>query len=320
MHWKNYSLIKAKNYDADHFTSDFGIKFRRFIHPLIRLAIGAALDRPVEIVRYPELLPNENYIFAAGHSFPGEAASNLFGIDRNTWVLVGTTDQVDHNPQMLVAWANGLIYVDKFSSESRRDAQKKIKRILKNGSSVLIFPEGVLNNSENLLCMPLYPGVYHMTTEMNVKVVPIVSHTEHKANKILIAAGDPLDFSGKGKEKSMEELRDTLAALRFELIEKFPKLERSTLSGDIHMQHLKNRRDIYLETKWIEPNWDEEIMTYHRKDITNPEEVRASFDIVKITAENAKIITPILIQRELDLKYNITQYMKDHWNDVQQSF
>ena len=125
MHWKNYDLIKTKNYDADHFTSGFGIKFRRLIHPLVRLAIGAALDRPVEIVRYPELLPNENYIFAAGHSFPGEIGSNLFGIDRNTWVLMRTTDQVDHNPQALVAWANGLIYVDKFSFESRRDAQKK---------------------------------------------------------------------------------------------------------------------------------------------------------------------------------------------------
>ena len=73
-----------------------------------------------------------------------------------------------------------------------------------------MFPEGVLNNSENLLCMPLYPGVYHMAAETNVKVVPIVSHTEHNAKKILIAAGDPVDFSGKGKEESLEELRDTL--------------------------------------------------------------------------------------------------------------
>ena len=69
---------------------------------------------------------------------------------------------------MYAAWLNGFIYVDRNNTQSRKDAINKMLRVLKNGNSVLIFPEGVLNNSENLLCMPLYPGVYHMATEMNV--------------------------------------------------------------------------------------------------------------------------------------------------------
>ena len=113
----------------------------------------------------------------------------------------------------------------------------------------------------------------------------------------------------------MDELRDALATLRFEMIEQLPRLERHSLSGDIHLQHLQKRRDTYLETKWVEPNWDEEIMMYHRKGITYANEVRASFDDVRITPDNASILAPVLFRRSQDIKYDITKYMKAHWNE-----
>ena len=316
MRWTNPGLVKAKNYDAVHFTTDSGIRIRRFLHPLIHMGIRVAVDRPIDIIRYPALSKGKNYIFAAGHSFPGEIASNLSVIDRKTWVLLGTTDQVDHNPQMLAAWANGMIYVDKFSSESRRESMKKMKRILLAGDSVLMFPEGVLNNSENLLCMPVYPGFYHLSQETGVEVVPIVSHAEHDAKRIMVAAGDPMSFDDKSKNEAMDELRDALATLRFEMIERLPQLERRSLSGDIHLQHLQKRRDTYLETKWVEPNWDEEIMMYHRKGITYADEVRASLDNVRITPDNAGILAPIICRRTHDIKYDITNYMKKHWKET----
>lgn len=315
MVWKNPGLLKIMNYDADHFTTDFGIKTRRCVHPLIHVMIKVAADRPIDIIKYPKLPKNENYIFTASHSFPGEVASNLSVIDRHTWVLLGTTDQVDHNPQMLVGWANGMIYVNKFSPESRKESVKKIKRILQSGSSVLMFPEGVLNNSENLLCMPVYPGFYHLSQETGIKVVPIVSHTEHGAKRILVAAGEPMSFDGMDKNEAMDRLRDALASLRFELIERSPRLERDKFTGDIHLQHLQKRCDTYLETKWIEPNWDEEIMMYHRKGITYADEVRADFDNVRITPDNAGILAPILVRRSQDIRYDITRYMKEHWKE-----
>ena len=55
MPWKNLGLVKAKNYDAERFTTDFGIKFRRLIHPLVHLISCIAVDRPVKIVKYPKL-------------------------------------------------------------------------------------------------------------------------------------------------------------------------------------------------------------------------------------------------------------------------
>ena len=316
MKWTNPYLVKAKNYDSKRFTTDFGIGFRRFVHPFIHTMIRLAADRPIDIIKYPELPKGKNYIFAAGHSFPGEIASNLAVIDRNAWVLLGTTDQIDHNPQMYIAWANGMIYVDKFSSDSRQESMKKMKRILQAGSSILMFPEGVLNNSENLLCMPVYPGFYHLSQETGAEVIPLVSHAEHGAKRIMVAAGDPMDFHGKNKNEAMDELRDALATLRFEIIEHLPRLERNKLSGDIHLQHLQKRRDTYMEANWIEPNWDEEIMMYHRKGITYADEVRADFDRIHITPDNAGIMAPILLGRSMDIQYDITRFMKENWKET----
>ena len=55
MKWTNPGLVKAKNYNAEHFTTDSGIRIRRFLHPLIHLVIRIAVDRPVNIIRYPNL-------------------------------------------------------------------------------------------------------------------------------------------------------------------------------------------------------------------------------------------------------------------------
>lgn len=312
---QNRYLQKAKYYDAERFTTSFGIRFRRLIFPFVHVVINAALDKPLFILQYPKLERGERYIFAAGHSFPGEIASNLAAIDRPTWVLLGTTDQVDHNPQMNIAWVNGLIYVNKRDPASRKESVKKMQRVLNGGSSVLMFPEGVLNNSENLYCMPLYPGIYYMSRDTGAKVVPIVAQSEHRDKRIWIAAGEPIDFSEMDKKTAVQTLRDTLASLRFMICEQvYAPLKRDDLIGDLHEKHLQDRWDTYMETKWYEPNWDEEIMTYRKAGLTPAEEIRSDLARVLPTPDNTHILAPIWLRHEEDLRLDIKQYMKNRWN------
>lgn len=312
---QNRFLQHVKNDDAEHFTSEFGIRMRRLLHPLVRSIIRIATDKPLVVLQYPKLKKGERYIFAAGHSFPGEIASNLAAIDRPTWVLLGTTDQVDHNPQMNIAWVNGLIYVNKRDTVSRKESVKKMKRVLNNGSSVLLFPEGVLNNSENLYCMPLYPGIYYMSRDTGAKVVPIVAQSEHNDKKIWIKAGEPIDFFDMDKESAIQKLRDTLSTLRFEICEQiYPKQIRAELIGNLHEQHLQDRWNTYMETKWYEPNWDEEIMTYRKAGFTSAEEVRVDLTHIEPTPENAHILVPIILRHTEDLQMDCKRYMKLKWN------
>lgn len=342
MNWKNYGLIKAKNLDVDTFTSDFGIKLRKIAYPMLNFIIKKNQDKEVKIVAYPNLQDDKAYIFAAGHSFPGEIASNLYAIDRNAYTLIGTTDQVDHNPQMYFLWINGLIYVNKLDTDSRKESYKKMVRVLNQNTSVLMFPEGVLNNSENLNCMPLYPGVYHLALETNKKVVPIVSNYDYENQVILIAADDPMDFNGLSKKQALVKLRDNLATLRFNLSRmsleqvnnisvpllpsEFSKLNptfnvellRSTLEGDIHQQYMDYRKKIYQEVKWTCGDaFEEEIMTYKDKNVSEFNDVFSFVENINLSQKNEEVremLNPILQRIKDDKKYDIKEYMKKNWN------
>ena len=64
----------------------------------------------------PRLKWWKSYIIVAGHSFPEEEASNLSVINKHTYTLVGTKDQVMNNGDMAILWLIGFHYVDKLES------------------------------------------------------------------------------------------------------------------------------------------------------------------------------------------------------------
>lgn len=310
---KNIYANKAMNETVESL-NERAINNKRIFHYILWPMIKLANKKKVIIDYYPELNKDEQYIFAAGHSFPDEVAANLSIIKHHTYVLIGTTDQLINNPSMGILWLNGLIYVNKLSKESRQDSFQRMKKVLENGSSIMMFPEGVLNNSENLLCGNVYPGFYHLSVETGKKVVPIVSHTYNDSKIIRVMASDPVDISNMSKKEALIWLRDQLSSLRFEMIAKEPLLKREELTGDIHEKYMEYRKNTYREVKWTRDVWDEEIMFYKEKGYTTPEEAREYIDNMEITTNNAVIVAPVLVRRLEDKKYNFRNYMHENWN------
>ncbi len=314
MNWKNVGLISAKNKDVDHFTSDKGIEIRRKIYPFVKKLIKMSITKNVMVENYPILEEDTPYIFAASHLFPDEVGINLSVIDRNAYVLLGTTDQIDHNPEMYIAWLNGMIYVNKLDQKSRKECVEKMARVLNAGTSILMFPEGVLNNSENQYCVNLYTGVYYLAKKTNKLVVPMVSHNECDSKDVYVSVGNPIDFSNMEKKEALNYLRDTLSTIRFNIMSHYDSLVRTELEGDLHQKHLEERKKLYDQVKWTQDVWDEEITPYVESNYTTPQQVRESLENVKINYNNAYILAPILNEIEYDKKYDIKRYMKKNWN------
>ena len=86
----------------------------------------------------------------------------------------------------LAVWLNGMIYVNRLDHNSRKEAVLKMKRVLAAGNSVLLFPEGGYNNTENQLIMPLFSSPYQLSKEMGVEVVPIISFNPTGSDKIYV--------------------------------------------------------------------------------------------------------------------------------------
>lgn len=311
----NIGLKQIEKKTEDNFMSITGLKIRKKLNKPLKYVLKKATKAKIVLESYPDLEKNKPYIFASTHYHSEDIISNLAILDRNSYALIGTTDQLEHNPQMYAAWLNGIVYVDRLNNESRKESLKKMKKLLENNTSVLIFPEGGWNNTENLLCQKLFAGPYILSNELNVPVVPISNFLEQVSNTIYINVGNPLDLSNKDKKESLILLRDTISTMMFNQIKKYSvPIKRNELDDNLHYDFMEERKKEYLKVKWTKDVWDEELTVYKDKEITYSEDVRKSFDNVKITKDNANIFAPILVRRLEDENYNFKKFMKNNWN------
>ena len=139
---KNIRITGVIEWGINNFKAPFVLRLRQLINPVFRRLLRFGTKRKFIVEQYPQLEKGQPYIFCATHSFDDDIISILSTIDRNAYILIGTTDQIEHNPKMYAGWLNGMIYVDRLDPQSRKDSVSKMVKVLKGGTSVLVFPEG----------------------------------------------------------------------------------------------------------------------------------------------------------------------------------
>ena len=228
------------------------------------------------------------YIFVSTHYHSEDIITNLRALDRQTYALIGTTYQLEHNLKMYGAWMNGIVYVDRRNQNSRKESLKIMKGLLEQGVSVLIYPAGGWNNTENLLEQHIFSGAYKLSVETGIEVVPLSNFLVPETNTIHVSFGKPLQSYQYSKEEANEEIRDSMATLMFEQIKEYSvPIKRAELPENYHEMFLEERRQEYFKykTKWpADPEEftdaiTEELTVYKPKNITRPEDI--------VTEENA---------------------------------
>ncbi len=64
------------------------------------------------------------------------------------------------------------VMVDRSNASSRRNSVVKMRRALAGGTSIMIFPEGTVNKTTNLL-NPFYDGAFRIALETGAPLVPV---------------------------------------------------------------------------------------------------------------------------------------------------
>lgn len=201
---KNTFLEKLIYANENNFTTKLGIKLRKIYDKKIlnllsvgNLAIKGNFippEKEEDAIFNAKLEKDENYIYVSNHSFDEDIVSAFALIDRPVYGLIGTIDQIKYNPKMILTWLVGMIGVDRENKESRENAYKKMKNVLSNKVSVLLFPEGGLNNTENLPIKPFFPGIFKLALETNTKVVPLVTFQPNDNMDIHTSRLEPIDL------------------------------------------------------------------------------------------------------------------------------
>lgn len=311
-------LEKLATKDIDNFTSGFGLAVRRVIHAPIslvyRIVLKVFYKKTVVVDRKAKLKKHTSYVFACNHSFYFDGAGVISTIDRNFYSLFGATEQLHVEFRTVFIWLNGLIYVDRFNKQSRKDSVKKMSRVLQAGNSIMIFPEGRWNDSENLLCQKLFAGPYNLSVQNKVEVVP-VSVYNGDDNHIYVSYGNPLKlYEYDNKDKAIQVLRDNLATLYYKQTEDHSKpLKRGKLKGDIHFNYMDERMEEYSKAHWPSDYcWDDELFDYKAGDV-DLEDVWKDIDKVNINIKNIDKFKDILQELARRKKYNFKDYMNENY-------
>jgi 1-acyl-sn-glycerol-3-phosphate acyltransferase len=80
----------------------------------------------------------------------------------------------------VVGWgatAVDTVYVDRNDKDSRVKTKNEISKRIKNGRSVIIFPEGTTGSGKGLL--PLKPGMFHVAAANGFPIIPAVIFYEN---------------------------------------------------------------------------------------------------------------------------------------------
>lgn len=318
--------------DENNFTSDLGMKIRSHTYEKLKTPLLKATDGNINLESYKihgeesivntekdlsflNLESNKPYIFVSTHSFCEDINTALAIMDRNAYLLFGSTDQLEHAKEVYGLWAMGMVYVNRIDPWSRNNSLLKMARAIKNGTSVIICIEGGYNNTENRLLEEFFNGPFILQQMTNASIVPIASFREYRSPNIYVTADKPKNYLKMPKEEAKAELRDTLATMMFDMwLHHGGCLVRRMLPWDYYQKFMEERKSEYVKSHWTHDVWDEELTRYYNPLKPRPEDVWATFDNVKITKENKDVMTPILVRRKNDLRHDFKKYMKETWN------
>lgn len=312
----NKIIRKLSVKDVNNFTSNFGLATRRYFHKIISILFIIVLRlyyrRKVIVENKPKVEKKKNYIYALNHSFYLDGSAVIATANKNVYSLFGATEQLDVDLATFFIWFSGLIYVNREDKKSRKDSLLKMSRVLKAGNSILIFPEGRWNDSENLLCQKLFAGVYNLSVENEVEVIPVSIFNETDNKNIYVNYDKPIKLYKMEKNEALQTIRDSLSTMYYNQIEKYSTPYKKT-KGDKHFAYMDERMYEYSKAKWRSDYvWDEELFSY-KPDYEDIEDVWKDIDKVKLTKDNIHIFKDIIKDINIRKKYNFTKYMNENY-------
>lgn len=313
---KNYLLLRYLNTDVNTFTSDIGLKLRKMIAKPLKSILKIVTKEKIHLISYPQLDIDTPYIFVSNHSFSNDIIAALATIDRSVYLLMGSTNQIEYNKLFYAAWVNGFIYVNRLDKNSRADAIPKMERVISSGTSVLLFPEGGHNNTENLLCNKLFSGVFYLARNTKAKVVPIAQYYEFGSKDIYIRVGNPINMEDyNSRNEAISDLRDIIATMVWDnLVDFSTPIKRQDLDENLHIKFMEQRRQEYLKNRWTRDVWEEELTRYLCASERESAELINSFEKVNVNAKNIRMIIPYILLLEEKHKYDFLEYMHKYWD------
>lgn len=314
-----YRAVRAEDFRQDREVK--GLGWRRVCHPLVmallKCSCGLSGQR-LTVMGDGRKGTEGPAIYACTHVGRYDIEMALRAIGRQCWFFMGDPGKVYKDLDGLVLWMNGVIFTDTAYKEDRNIGKETCIRLLEQGGSLLIYPEGAWNITENQVVQPLFTGTAQMALRTGAKIVPIA--IEQYGKHYYANIGEPIDSAGYAPADCRSErepwqrrepgqrretgqgqkwepgrnewqtltdhLRDVLCTLKWEIWERFAPVARDSLPENAAAEYLHS---IMCQSE--NGYTVEEIVRtrFHIKE-TSPEEAFAFRRNLKPCRENAFLL------------------------------
>lgn len=219
-----------------------GIGWRKRTHGLIIALLkvsGLLSGQKLTVIGDKRPMPGGPKIYACTHVGRYDIEMAIRLIREQVWFFMGDPGKTYKNFDGLILWFNGVIFTDTAYAEDRRIGKEICVKTLEQGGSLLIYPEGAWNITENQVVMPLFPGTAEMAIRTGAEIIPIAIEQYGKHYYANIGAAiSPAEYTLLQKQELTSQLRDKLCTLKWEIWERFPVTGRASLPEDAAAQFL----------------------------------------------------------------------------------
>lgn len=214
-----------------------GIAFKKKINFLVRLIlIIDQLASSEKILMVGDLHQKDTAapkIYTCTHIGGNDIQRAFQVINDPAYLMLGDPGILYKMPIYLGLKLNGVIPLETSDREDRKIAYSRATELLSKGGNLLIYPEGAWNVSSNLVVMKIFTGTVRMARETGAEIVPIA--VEQYGDTFYFNIGENYRIpqnSGKSVDALTAELRDRLATLKWEIMEKQFPLQRENVPAN----------------------------------------------------------------------------------------
>lgn len=222
--------------DPEKTLTNFSIKMRGGLTHWLFLHLGKYFFEGMhQHILIKEPLPEDGrpLIFAPTHYFIQDALSSILLAEKHAYLVFGTLPHFFNTHYGAEAYLNGSILLNRKDKVSRRAVIAKAERLLKNGTGIIIFPEGAWNKSPNRLILPIWHGVFRIAQRTDAWIIPLahlgVGDNIYSAR---LAPIDHRDYSTAQEQQALSDLRDSLATGLWLMMERYAVTTRTEFLQD----------------------------------------------------------------------------------------
>lgn len=256
------------------------MRFKDLIRPVLSLIASFRLSYKVIIEQSCRLLPDRPVIYAVNHFCFADTPIMGRIAPKRSYILLGK--QRLGFSDWIYFMLNGVIFVDRKDKEDMAASKQAMSAYLNKGRSIVMFPEGTWNLTENLLILPMKWGIIDIAKETGAQIIPTLLEYDREKKKCFVRFGAPLVVSPEdSKADAITALRDTLATMRWEYWERNGTFSRADLDMDVERKKL-----FYSVVEYPPIDWEyESSCVYHPYAV--PDHVFAHLDQLIPCLENA---------------------------------